>query len=716
MMFLHPWAMILGGLGVALPILIHGLIRPKPVRLPLSTLRFVEEAIHVRRTRHRLRHVLILVLRSMAVLLIGWAFARPFVGQRPWLSGNERVNTFRVVLLDVSQSMAATVHGVQAIERARSRAVTYLRQQADLQAHLVFAGARARPVFERFSTNLAALRDALAHARPLPERFDIQSALTMAAEMLTEVPGDTDGPAGKHPRRELVVVSDLQRVNWAEADFAVLPKDTLIRVESVALEREPANLAVLEVRNCGPAEQNQPTRIEVEVANYTPMPRRVATNVEVGGLPYRLDGECPSNGTIVLSVDVVFHHTGWQAGCVRLLHAEDALDADNIRYFVVKVRSKPTYGLLTRQSPAQRPSASYYLERALAPFASRDDEGARRVVRIAPQEVSKQQLTAVDMMVLGHPGKLSRDTIDQIMTFLRRGRAVLYVACEEADVDNLALMAETACPGWQMPVTFRSAPTMLHRHNLKLTSIRSQESPFSIFGDHLSTLFDPLRFASGLSSLPVEAGLKEEVLATLNDGSAFLVITSCGSGTLAILNVDLGISTLPSSPAFVPLIGELVNRLLSQSQTNPTVPCGEPMSVYLPGDLLPVNVLSTNAGAAGDLNLVGPDAVKDDLGALIHDKTGVIWRWREAGPPGIYKITRSQQTAFALATGIPAEESDLRTLPHSSIKQRWAGERNVYGPPRSCDSDSRDHVWAWLTVACVCCLMAELLLLKTFRS
>ena len=51
--------------------------------------------------------------------------------------------------------------------------------------------------------------------------------------------------------------------------------------------------------------------------------------------------------------------------------SQDALAADDVRPFVLEVRPAPTYALITRQSAEQRPSSSYYLERALSAAAPR---------------------------------------------------------------------------------------------------------------------------------------------------------------------------------------------------------------------------------------------------------------------------------------------------------------------------------------------------------
>ena len=81
--FLHPWAAVAGLAALGLPLIIHLLTRPRPVRMPLSTIRFVRQAVQQKRARYRLRDFLILLLRSAAVCLLGWAFARPMLGAKP---------------------------------------------------------------------------------------------------------------------------------------------------------------------------------------------------------------------------------------------------------------------------------------------------------------------------------------------------------------------------------------------------------------------------------------------------------------------------------------------------------------------------------------------------------------------------------------------------------------------------------------------------------
>jgi hypothetical protein len=263
MSFLHPWMFALGAVTLGLPVLIHYLTRPRPVRLPLSTMRFVREVIQQRRTFHRLRNFLILLLRTAAVCLLVWAFARPLIGDKPLIATDDSASAVRIVVLDVSQSMGASSRGISTFERARSVAAEFLAHRSGLRANLILAGAKARPVFEQCSTNVAALRDELSRAKTLPERLNVQAAIASAAEML----GNTSG--NSETRRELVVVSDFQRTNWGAADFSPLPADTVIELEAAGPAEAPPNLAVLRVGVQGRPERDREIRVDVEVGNYS---------------------------------------------------------------------------------------------------------------------------------------------------------------------------------------------------------------------------------------------------------------------------------------------------------------------------------------------------------------------------------------------------------------------------------------------------------------
>ncbi len=79
----------LGGLLLTIPIILHFLMQPKPKVLMFPALRFIRERQMSNRSRMRLRHVLLLLLRCLLILLMAAALAGPTVASREfgqWLT------------------------------------------------------------------------------------------------------------------------------------------------------------------------------------------------------------------------------------------------------------------------------------------------------------------------------------------------------------------------------------------------------------------------------------------------------------------------------------------------------------------------------------------------------------------------------------------------------------------------------------------------------
>ena len=704
MALMHYWPIYVGAAALALPVAVHFLTRPRPTKMPIATLRFVREAIQQRRSQHRLRDFLILALRMLAIACFAWALARPLIGERPLVTTSEDTTAIRVVLLDVSQSMGAGQHGITAFEKARSKAASYLNYRTGLKADLIQGGAAARTVFGEASTNFSALREELNRSTARPERLNVQAALQTAAKILSAGNGEGEN-AG--PRRELVIVSDFQRSSWAAADFSVLPVDTVIELESV-VSTETRNLAIVSARCRGRSSAGRETVLEVEVGNYSPAAEQVQVEVLLGDKAYRLEGICPANQRVTLTQTLALPASGWTPGMARLLDIDDALRADNVRPFVAEVRNRPTYALITRQSDQARSGSSFYLERALAPVAARNEADRPPILRLDPAQWDPEVLSGADLIVLDHPGKLPPEAIQLLANLMRHGRAILYVAAEVTDATNLKLLAEAAGAELQLPVDFAPPLVGQVRRDLFLAEFRRDQAPFTVFGDDVNQVTASLRFAGGLTSRQREDALPDDIVASYSDRSAALVVTPSGAGTLAILNADLSSSSIIASQAFVPLIGELVERLLNTDQRKSATWSGEPFGIYLPSSVTTTEGLQITGGSEGErVGLVGD---------LVEESLGVMWRSPAAPAPAVYQVKREDESLFALATELPAEESDLKTLDASVFTSRLSGGRAIHFRSGVAGEEARDDVWTWFAVACVMMMLLELGVLRYFRT
>ncbi len=690
MQLLNPWALVLGAVSVGLPIAVHLLTRPRPKRMALPTVRFLRGVIEQKRSINKLRDWLLLLLRTLAVTALAFAFARPLLGVKPLVSSDATGDATRVVIVDVSQSMTASQRGISPIERAREVAAAHLAFHPGLRASLILAGESAEMATSSATANFAALREQLASAAAQTQRTNVPAAINAAAEVLAKSP--------QGHRRELVIVSDFQRSNWTAADFTPLPADTQIQLESVAPTAPLENLAIVRAAVRGRVEAGGATRIELDVLNDARTPRAVQVEVTIGG--QSLHGSATLPPRVRTTVPIAWTPTtaGWATGKARLLDVGDALPQDDQRPIAIEVSSAPTYVLLTRESAAPAPVSSHFVERALAPTGE-------RVTRLDSQQIDRVALSKAALVVIDHAGKMSDSDLEWIAGMLRRGRGVLYIAAEPIDAINLASLARAAGSDWKLPVEF--VPSSFARGDLFLSDWRVDAPGIALLGDSAQAAIAPLRFAGGLASRPIASGLKDDIFASFNDRSAAIVMSPCGAGNIAVLNADLARSNIISSNIFVPLIGELANRAISSRVADDACPSGQPLVASL-----------ASVAKPDKLDIVGPDDASVDLGEIVVESNQTLWRWPHSGPAGVYRVVDEEKAVVhAIATAAPAEESSLAPIDPKLLESRLAGGRTVqFNGGDDVGAKRDDTAWTWAMAGTSVFVLLELLTLLLFRN
>ncbi|MBI1249385.1 VWA domain-containing protein [bacterium] len=700
MTFAAPWILALGFIAAAAPVVVHWLTRPRPVKLHLSTLRFVRDAVQQRRAAHRLRDFIILALRTLAILLFAAAFAGPRWGT-PALIADSDGDAVRVVMLDVSQSMGAVDGTTTVFQKARSVADKYLQYRPGLRTNLILVGARPAAVFDNVSTNFKALREELAAIDVQPQQIDVQAGLELAARQLA--PKD----AQDKRRRELIVISDFQRANWGSTTFDSLPEKTKIQLESVASAKPLANLAVVRANCRTLGARRDRLQVEVVVGNYSSAGREGAVEITLGDAVYPISSTFPPQEATLLTQEVPAPAAGWLWGNVRLVDADDALAADDSRPLVFQLRGQPKYAILSQPSDRRQITSSQLLGYGLAP-ESNDEATSLRLEEVEPSRLDNQSLHDVDLIAIDHCGKLNPDQIGLLAKQIRLGCPVLYVTGEAIDAANLdALAAES-----QIKLPVRLAPPLAgtNRHDLQLAATDTAVAPFSTFGDSLPSLIDQLSFAGGLSASSANsAGKDERIRAIYQDGTpAIIVARSSSGGSLAILNMDLAKSNIWKTGALVPILDELIQELLATDAHE---------QVYLSGEPLVARIKTT--GAAQTLQIVDETKAADsttDLGELIDDGDAVLWQWDAAEKPGIYRVENQGETLFAAAVALPAEESDLATVPADVVRDRLAAGYEVAYNASGKQTDTQQDLWKWFTIGAVMCLLLEVVALLAFRT
>lgn len=304
MTFLHPVA-LLGLAAAAIPTLLHLRQRRLPPVLDFPAVRYLADAERRTAKRLRLRHLVLLMLRTLLIAAVVMAAARPQV--RGWGRATGHEPTAAVLVLDNSLSSGVVVDGRRVLDglAAAAHAVTARAGSGDRLWLLLADGVvrRGTP---------AELDAAIDGARPEAGRLDLSEAVRRAVVVAA---------GATLPGKEVYVLSD------GQASALAGPPIRSGSVRVVALEPRSGavpNRGVGDVRLVD-------TRLLVPVVG-TPGGKAATLTVTLRDRVVSRVLAAPGD---TLAVPLPAEPVGWWAGAVDL--ESDELRADDRRLFVQRV-------------------------------------------------------------------------------------------------------------------------------------------------------------------------------------------------------------------------------------------------------------------------------------------------------------------------------------------------------------------------------------------
>jgi hypothetical protein len=502
MNFLYP-AFLIGAVATAIPIVLHFLRRDVAPEVPFSAVRLLRRSPVSRSRRRRLRDLVLLAARIVALLLLAAAFARPYI------VGATGSSLLRIVAVDRSFSMGVPGRFAHAIELAL-RAVDDARP-GERVAILAFDD---RADIIEPPGPAAAARAALGGLAPGFGATRYGALFAKAAEI-----------AGAEGGR-LIVVTDLQRSGWEGEERAVLPAGLVLDVKdtgappdnlSVAALRVAADRVVATIGNAGRTARAGQVRVERDgrtaaTASYDVSP---GSSVEVP-IAYRV----PASGFITVAIE-----------------DPDGFAADNRRFAVLDPVAPQLILLVTSGSS----ESGFYMARALAVTGDRMDTRASPSSSMPPGDLSNYSA-----VVLLSTRGLERRSRELIAGFVRAGGGLLIAS--SPDVEPVVL---SAIFNWQPAI----AGTVETAAAVTWSPMDLRHPIFRPFGA-LAANLGRVRFER-VWRLGTQGW---DVAARFTDGSAALLERREGKGRVVLFasDFDRRWNDFPLQPAFVPFAVEAV--------------------------------------------------------------------------------------------------------------------------------------------------------------
>lgn len=534
----------------AIPVIIHLLNRRRIRRIKFSSLEFLDEVSRRRMRKINLRRLIILALRTLAVLLLVMAFARPTLRNAAFfLPGKAPKNV--VVCLDVSYSMGLEREQGTAFTRAQEIAREVVDEAGKNDAiNVVLFSDRADAVLEQGTRNKSIVKSAIDDAVLTVETTSIRGAVDEAFDLIE----DSDVEGG-----EVYVVSDFRFSDDSSLVDTERQRED-VRVYFLPVYEEDADNVSVD-RVMVPRKLLRPgevIRVSVAVSNHSrTSPANVPLELSVDGArkAEKVIDLAPSSSTTV-TFPVSF--TSWGTYRCTVLKNRDRLPADDKRHFLLEVsRSVPVTLVRGKRRLGNDPDAPaagfFYLEKALNPRSS--GEGEFTVTTIDERDVTAAALPSRGVVVWVDPQQLESRRLALLERYVRRGGGLMVFL----GGSNRALWDSRAFRSF---VGMTGATERRNAVQVGYTSFQQDHPVFSIFDEEELELLSRTRVTEYVAASGVAP---DSVIAYVGGGDPAVWECTRGQGRILVFaaapNLESG--DIPLSPMFLPLVHTSVSYLAS---------------------------------------------------------------------------------------------------------------------------------------------------------
>jgi hypothetical protein len=634
-------AFLIAFAALAIPILIHLLLRRKKQRLRFSTIRFFARQDERSAHRRKLRNLILLATRLLLLALLVLAFARPYL---PTAASADQPAPQRqlVLVLDRSASMQAGDRWAQAMTAARG-ALTGL--DGNDRVALIDATVPARVLSQPVPP--AKVRSLLDDLTPGFGVSDLGDALREAVKFL---------PVDGSTRATLHVISDLQRSACETVASAPVPQGVETRV---ALIGEPylPNLTVsgLDLESASAA--------RVELRSYSDEPARgIPVEVNVNGVAAATQFvDLPARATTELLLPLPALDPGWHTLTARI-SSGDRFGLDDVRHQVVRVPEPvPTVCVELSSGTVPYEAETYFLISALNPQVG-SVNGAQlspfQPEQIEPSVLTRRLAQAPSPRLIFLPAQrlFPPELGPELVRFVEQGGGLALFVGES--FSPIRYLAELSALLPATPGTAEGEPNRPETH-WRMSAIDPHTPLFHAFR----------RPDSGDLSLPVfkrrfalDPASHAQVPARFIDGAPFVVTAEFGQGRVAFINTtpDTTWTDWPKRRTFVPWIHGLAHWLLAGEAD---VAASAESSRIAGAEV----EIALGAGAFQETLFIGaPDGTQARVNA---DENG---RFRVSfDRPGVYSVRRDNgEELRRVAVNLPRTASDLNALTPGEFQQR----------------------------------------------
>lgn len=683
MTFVSPlflWALA----AIAVPVVIHLFNFRKYKKVYFTNVKFLRELQEESKSRSRLKELLILLMRCLAIAALVLAFSQPVVPDRNNPVKAAGVNAVSIYI-DNSFSMQNVNKQGPLLELARTHAREIIQVFGNADKFQIitndFEGRH-----QRFNTKEDALN--------LLDEIKVSSTLRDVKDVLRRQTDFLNGSGTAS--RKIYVLSDAQRSTF---DLARFEPDTAIRVTLVPLVANQVNNVYID--SCWfetPLQQKGfIQKLNARIANNG------NSTIDVSSAKLFLNKQQIAIASFSLDAgektDIKFtfecKESGLNYGSIKIEDYPITFDDELFFAFNSKVNVAVTLINGREQAPINSFS-SLFKNDSLFQFTA-----------FPEQTIDYTAFKTSDVIVLNQLQELSSGLVSELQKFTGRGGALVVIPSERIDLASYNL----ALASLRLPPLQPSDSTRLKTEKIEMAS--------GFYEGVFEKMEDRINLPLVNKHYPVARASRSDVesIITLQDGSLLLARTRLNNAVVYLFTAPLseGATNFAKHALFVPTFYKVAFSSLR------SVPL-----FYQASTNVVINL--RNEGNMGEQppHIRKLDTTLDVIPELRTVNNSVfLYTQRQIAQPGFYEVSRQNTVLLPLAFNYARKESDLRCYTGDELAELIAskGWRSVNLVSDTQESISRQiqlgaegkKLWKLFIILALLFLVAEVALLRLLK-
>lgn len=483
---------------IAIPVIIHLFYFRRFRRVYFTNVRFLKEVKEETSNRQKLRNLLVLLMRSLAICAMVLAFAQPFIPLQDGLKkGQKAVSVF----VDNSFSMNALSQEAPLVELAKQRARDIISAYGVEDRFQVLTND-----FEGRDQRLVSREDALSRIeeiRTSPASRDLSKVLVRQQQCLN---------TGKQENKISYLISDYQQNISDMSSF----RDSLMEVNLVPMRAvQERNISIDSAWFESPVQiLNQPSNLYVRISNRSD---ELADDVRI---TLRHDGQTKPVGSVSVparsnrldTIPFNILHAGWHEAKVSVTDYPVQFDDDYFLSFYVAERVNIL--AINGNQPSK------YITNAFL--------GARyvSVANADARSLDYSRFSEYQLIILHELPGISSGLVSELKSFTQNGGNVLVFPAQNTDLNSLNALLQSFGAG--AAGGFEPVQRQASQINTDAFIFRD------VFLNKSANLRLPA--TQGNYKLPPASG---EQMITYRDGTAYMARYGAGEGDLYVTAAPL---------------------------------------------------------------------------------------------------------------------------------------------------------------------------------